>query len=208
MTSTKRTGVALLVMLALAGGTFQHLTRGFSAITSDGVRRIDLSNSPQLLPDITLIDSRRQQLKLSNLGSAGKATLVTLVYTHCETICRVGAGGQNYLQSEIRSRGLAARVHLLTISFDPARDTPEALAVYASRQRADPDLWTIATVVHRSDLSRMLAAFGVVVLPDGRRGYSHNLALFLVDTRGRLAYAYDVNRPDGALADLLDAREQ
>src|SRR5262249_49421588 len=123
--------------------------------------------------------------------------------THCETICRLSSGGQSYLQNEIRSRGLTSRVRLLTISFDPRRDTPEALAEYAHRLRADADLWTIATVARSSDLQAMLAAFGVVVLPDQVGGFSHNAALFLVDSRGKLAYAYDVNRPDDALADLL-----
>jgi protein SCO1/2 len=202
-----RAGVALCVILALVGGAFGYVTRGFNAITSDGVRRIDLAKSPRPLPNIALIDSRGQQFRLSQLGATGKATLVMLVYTHCQTICRIGAGAQSFLQSEIRARRLATRVHLLAISFDPVRDTPEALAAYASRQRADPGLWTIATVVHHSDLNRLLTAFGVVVLPDGWGGYSHNGALFLVDPPGRLAYAYDVNRPDGALADLLEMHD-
>jgi protein SCO1/2 len=206
MSVAQRTGLALMAVLLLAGAAFAHATRGFRAITSDGVRRIDLANTPRSLPPVMLIDSNRRTWRLSDLGASGKATLVALIYTHCATICSVSASGQNFLQNEIRSRGLGNQVQLLSISFDPARDTPDALAAYAHRQRVDPDLWTVATVARRSDLSAMLAAFGVVVLPDPWGGYSHNAALFFVDQRGWLAYAYDVDRPDNALADLLEQR--
>jgi protein SCO1/2 len=207
MSTVQRSAVALLVILALATVAIGYVTRGFGAITTDGARRIDLMKSPKSLPDLPLVNSTGRFIRLSALGAPGKLTLVTLFYAHCETICRVGTSGQSYLQNEIRSRGLAGQIRLLTISFDPRRDTAGTLAEYAHRNRADPELWTVATVARPADLQVMLAAFGVVVLPDEWGGYSHNAALFLVDSRGKLAYAYDVNRPDDALADLLEKRQ-
>ncbi len=207
MNVTLRTGLVMLVIVAAACAAFADVTSGFNAITADGVRRVDLARAPRPLPDTLMLDSAGRLFRLSDVGAAtGKVTLVALIYTHCETICRSSAGGQSYLQNEIRARGLADRVHLLTISFDPGRDTPDVLDDYVRRQRADPALWTVATVERRSDLGALLAAFGVVVLPDEWGGYSHNAALFRVDRSGRLAYAYDVNDPEAALADLLQAR--
>ena len=97
-------------------------------------------------------------------------------------------------------------MRLLTLSFDPVRDQPAVLRAYARTLRADPALWTFATVADPARLRSLLDAFGIVVLPDGLGGYSHNAALFLVDGRGRLAAAYDVERPDLALADVLRSR--
>lgn len=191
--------------LALAGLLlFDHLTRGFQAVTSDGVRRIDLVRAPRPLPPIQLVDSSGARFSLADIaGPGGQSTLITLVYTHCVDICRTAASGQAYLQQELRARGLDNHVRQLTISFDPGRDTPEALRAYARSMQADPLRWRFATVADAADLARLLKAFEVVVLPDGRGGLVHNGAIFVADPLGRLVQTYDLDRPDQALADLL-----
>lgn len=191
--------------LALAGLLlFDHLTRGFQAVTSDGVRRVDLVRAPRPLPAIQLVDSAGARFSLADIaGPGGQATLITLVYTHCVDICRTAASGQAYLQQELRARGLDKHVRQLTISFDPGRDTPEALRAYARGMQADPLRWRFATVADAADLARLLKAFEVVVLPDGRGGLVHNGAIFVADPLGRLVQTYDLDRPDQALADLL-----
>jgi protein SCO1/2 len=69
--------------------------------------------------------------------------------------------------------------------------------------QADPLRWRFATVADAADLARLLKAFEVVVLPDGRGGLVHNGAIFVADPLGRLVQTYDLDRPDQALADLL-----
>ncbi|WGG49938.1 SCO family protein [Rugamonas sp. DEMB1] len=191
--------------LALAGLLlFDHLTRGFQAVTTDGVRRIDLVRAPRALPPIQLVDSSGARFSLADIaGPGGQSTLITLVYTHCVDICRTAASGQAYLQQELRARGLDKQVRQLTISFDPGRDTPEALRAYARSMQADPLRWRFATVADAAELARLLKAFEVVVLPDGRGGLVHNGAIFVADPLGRLVQTYDLDRPDQALADLL-----
>jgi protein SCO1/2 len=202
--TTWRTALVTFLIVVSATAAFAHVTRGFRAVTADGVRRIDLARSPRALPAISMIRSNGQAFQLSDIGKQGShATLVTLVYTRCMTICRVGASGQAYLQQEILARGLENQVKLLTLSFDPANDTPQALSAYARRMRADTKLWEFATVTDVADLGSLLKLFEIVVLPDGLGGYSHNAALFLVDRQGRVSRAYDIDRPDAVLADLL-----
>jgi protein SCO1 len=201
-----RSAIAIMLIVLAATAAFAQITRGFHAVTADGVRRIDLARSPRPLPAIPLVDSGGRLFRLSDIGKpANHATIVTLIYTHCMTVCRASASGQAYLQQEIRARGLEGRVKLLTISFDPKRDTPEALAAYARQMKADPAGWTFATVADVRDLAALLKLFDIVVLPDGLGGYSHNAALFLIDRDARLARAYDIDRPDTALAGLLQA---
>jgi protein SCO1/2 len=202
-----RTAIATLLVALAATAAFAQITRGFRAVTADGARRVDLARSPRSLPAIPLIDSTGRTFPLSDIGEhVSQATLITLVYTHCVTICRTSVSGQAYLQEEIRARGLDHSVKLLTLSFDPARDTPEALAAYARQLKADTKVWTFATVADGNDLAALLKLFEIVVLPDGLGGYSHNAALFLVDPQARLVRAYDIDRPDTALADLLQAK--
>jgi protein SCO1 len=205
--SALRTAIATLLVALAATAAFAQITRGFRAVTADGARRVDLARSPRPLPAIPLIGSDGRVFRLSDIADhASHATLVTLVYTHCLTICRTSASGQAYLQEEIRVRGLDHSVKLLTLSFDPARDTPQALTAYARQLKADTKIWTFATVANGNDLAALLKLFEIVVLPDGPGGYSHNAALFLVDPQARLVRAYDIDRPDTALADLLQAQ--
>ena len=49
---------------------------------------------------------------------------------------------------------------LLTVTFDPERDTPEVLATYAARFNADPKMWRFLTG-KVADVRRVCALFGV-----------------------------------------------
>lgn len=200
-----KTGCAIALLGVIAALLFGMTTRGFRAVTSDGVRQLDLARAPATLPDIELTDASGARMSLSAAGD-GRQTLVTLLYTHCVTVCRTSASGQAYLQAELVRRGLDRDYRLLSISFDPLRDTPAVLRAYGRKNGADPALWRLATVSRVADLPALLEAFGVVVLPDGFGDYSHNAAYFLIDAHGRLARAYDIDRPDVVLADIVHAR--
>lgn len=200
-----RTGCAIALLAALAALLFGVSTRGFRVVTSDGARQVDLARSPVTLPAIELTDAHGARMPLA-AASDGRKTVVTLLYTHCVTVCRSSASGQAYLQAELVRRGLAGDYRLLSISFDPWRDTADVLRAYGRKNGADPALWRLATVSRDEDLPALLDAFGVVVLPDGLGDYSHNAAYFLIDAHGRLARAYDIDRPDVVLADMVHAR--
>lgn len=194
--------VLLLGVAGVAG--FGMLTRGFRTVTSDGARRIDLAAAPRRLPPIRMVDSDGKPFLLSQLpGVAGKDTVLTLGYTNCIAICRSAATGLAYLQHQVRARGLDGGARLMTISFDPAHDTPTVLHAYAAKTGADAALWTYATVAAAADLPRLLDTFGIVVLPDGQGGFVHNGALFKVDGRARLARAFAIDATGEALASLL-----
>jgi protein SCO1/2 len=203
-----RSVAACAFVIALWIGAFAAGTHGFVAITSDGLRRAELANAPRELPDLPLVDSTGGTLSLRDYARPGNAvTFVSLVFVRCNSICLTSAGSQSWLQAEIRARGMEGRARLLTLSFDPGSDTPSVLSAHANRLAAKPDLWRVATVRDTSDLKRMLDLFGVVVLTDGAGGYSHNGALFAIGPGGRLERAYDIDRPDLALADYLHRME-
>lgn len=197
-----KTLLMVALVLAAAGAAVFATTRGLRTVSADGARRLDLARAPRELPALVLLD----QAGARHAFGGAPLTLVTFVYTQCTAVCRTSASGQAWLQQQLRERRLQDSVRLLTLSFDPVHDQPAVLRAYARTLRADPALWTFATVADPARLRSLLDAFGIVVLPDGLGGYSHNAALFLVDGHGRLAAAYDVERPDLALADVLRSR--
>lgn len=203
-TSGVRSVIAFAIIVVLGLAAFSAVTAGFAAVTSDGVRRVQLKRNPRALPDLPLIDAHGTMFSLRDYGGASKrVTFITLVYLQCQSVCRTSIAGQSWMQHAIQARGLEDRVRLLTLSFDPANDSPQVMAEHARRMGVDADLWRFATVRDTGDLNRMLALFDIIVLPDGLGGYSHNAGLFLIDEHGQLARAYDVDRPDLALADYL-----
>ena len=40
---------------------------------------------------------------------------------------------------------LRGRVKLISVTFDPTRDTPAVLAAHAAKLKADPSVWTFLT---------------------------------------------------------------
>ncbi|QDQ87345.1 SCO family protein [Alcaligenaceae bacterium SJ-26] len=205
MKPLQKTLLAIGAVLLLAVAALYPTTRGFQALTADTARRVELAQDPRPLPSMMLVDQYRQPFDLQAYpGLPGRWTVATLVYTQCTAICRASATGLAYIQEALAEHpALEGRVQLLTLSFDPARDTPEQLDTYARQLRARADIWRFATVTQEADLLRMLNLFDIIVLPDRMGGYDHNAGLFLINPEGRIMRAYDVTRPDLVLADLL-----
>jgi protein SCO1/2 len=95
-------------------------------------------------------------------------------------------------------------VGLLSISFDPARDTPAALRDYARRMHADPRIWKFATLADGRDARRLLDEFGIVVIRAPAGEFDHNAAIHVVDARARLVRIVDLARPADALSYAIE----
>ena len=66
---------------------------------------------------------------------------------------------------------------------------------------ADPSRWQVAIPTTGTALAALLREAGVVVISDGRGGYTHNAAIHLVRADGRLIGIYDLDQAHQALAD-------
>ena len=98
------------------------------------------------------------------------------------------------------------RVQLVSVSFDPATDTPPVLK-RATRRRLEADLarWTFLTG-DRDDIDRFASRFGVQVAraANNPRDITHNLRTAIVGADGKLVKIYTGNEwtPEQILADL------
>jgi protein SCO1/2 len=81
---------------------------------------------------------------------------------------------------------------LLTVTFDPERDTPEVLAEYASRWNADPNTWRFLTGPV-ADVRKVCALFGVEFFPDEGL-LNHSLRTVVLDRRGVIVASIDGNQ--------------
>lgn len=94
-------------------------------------------------------------------------------------------------------------VRLVSFSVDPARDTPSALAQFASKYKADPARWTFLTGAQPTlqMLSRDAFKLGDV---DG--SLNHQTRLVLVDRKGRIRGYYRTDGDDPVAKVAADAR--
>jgi protein SCO1/2 len=144
------------------------------------------------VPDFTLIDQTKQPVKLSSL--AGKVLAVNFIYTRCALpqFCLRIANNFGVLQKRFAEELKRGELALLTITFDPERDTPEAMARYASQWKPDPAQWRFLTGPV-ADVRKVTSVFGVDFFPDEGL-MNHSLRTAIVDRRGRLVASIEGNQ--------------
>lgn len=159
----------------------------------------------RLAPDFTLTDQSGRQVKLDQFR--GKIVLLNFIYAHCTDICPITTANLLQVQRGLKQRGWWAKdVVFISVTTDPARDTPAALMGYARRYGADPSGWHFLTGKN-SAVTRVHRAYGIEVRPVGGGLQEHHLPTFVIDRRGMVLGAYGASpHPPDVLADLAKLR--
>lgn len=195
-----KTFLASTVVLALGLIFLLQATAQGNAFTTETLRRTEVANNPSLVPELSVYDANGNQSTLRQLLADGeKVWIVDFVYTRCQTICTTLGTVFQQLQNQVRLRGLEDKVGLLSVSFDPAHDTSDALGIYRDRMRMDPAIWRVVTLSSPLDRRQLLDAFGIIVIPAPLGEFEHNAALHLVSRAGRLFHIVDYDDATVAL---------
>ena len=114
----------------------------------------------------------------------GKSQLVTMFYTSCPYMCPLLIDAAKGIDHAL-TPAERAKLPVLLVSFDSARDTPEALAALTAKRKLDTPRWTLAT----TDATTVRKLAGVLdiryrALADG--GFNHAGVLVLLDADGRI----------------------
>ena len=144
-----------------------------------------------------LRDSAGRSLSTREI-TAGKVAVVSFIYTACpERLgCPLASVALQDLQGRLKDEGLYRDVVLLSISFDPGRDSPAQLAKYARVYGADPAFWRFMTAPSTRVLAGVLESYGQdrAAVYDSRGRftgrYSHVLKVFLLDRDGYIRNIY------------------
>jgi cytochrome oxidase Cu insertion factor (SCO1/SenC/PrrC family) len=208
---------AFVVLAALSAAAHAHHT-------DDGIPKLDYQ-APQpgtytldrimRAPDGPVLDTESRVRRLAQF-TRGKLTLLGFIYTTCSDPegCPLAYRVFDSLKQRIHaSPALAGRVRFVTLSFDPARDTPAAMAQYAgSRVKEEKGLsWYFLTTRNARDLMPLVEGFGqdvryTVDRSSGRpvRELSHVLKVFLIDREGWIREIYNSTflHPDVVMSDI------
>jgi protein SCO1/2 len=160
----------------------------------------------QLVPDFTLIDQTRARVSLSQFR--GKVVALNFVYTSCvlPQFCYRLANHFSVVQRRFAKR-MGLNLVLLTVTFDPARDTPERLAEYGRQWNADPAVWRFLTG-DAAEIAKVAQRLGLDAFPDEGL-ISHSTRTVVINRGGALAASIEGNQYTAAqLGDLIDANLQ
>ncbi len=162
-----------------------------------------------LAPGYALVDQRGERLTSETLR--GTVAVYTFGYTHCGTGCYPSDSIFRAVQDRLAEADLGGvPVRLVTISFDPARDTPAVLDSVARTVGADPSVWTFATGEPTALKTLIGTGFEIYYGPAEGGGFEYRPGIMIVDGNGilRREYRWGIPSPDGLLKDLrLIARE-
>jgi protein SCO1/2 len=193
----------LTVLVAVMGlSIWWQSTQGFRAFSWETYRRLQVAEQPIVVPNIRLEDQRSTVFDLASLR--GKVLVMNFIYTRCPTIC--GYTGMSFakLQTDIVQNGYQDSVRLLSISLDPQYDTPQFLKHYVKRFTKQTDNgWLAARPTDLQQSQYLMQQLGVVSIPDGMGGISHNAATHIVDQQGRLVEIIDEDKIGLAL-DIIE----
>jgi protein SCO1/2 len=129
---------------------------------------------------------------LASADLKGKVLLVSFVFTTCNGSCPATTHRMGQVQEALKKKGLGkGRVHLLSITLDPKRDTAEVLRDYMKLYDADPANWTFLTG-SAEKIARAIAAWGMWVKPAANGQLDHPSRIFLVDRKGRVREVYNL----------------
>lgn len=200
--SILRALLASLALLVAGIAVLGAATDRFRAFTTEAARRLEVLRQPIEVPQVALETQSGAHINFADLR--GRWVLVDFIYTRCPTYCLALGGEFAQLQDRLAVPIAQGKVQLLSISFDPDRDTPQQLAAYLQRSGSrdhEPGQvgragWLAGRPVARSGgLERLERAFGITVVADKSGGYTHNAAIHLVDPGGRLVEIFDLGDP-------------
>lgn len=155
--------------------------------------------------DHELLDSDGKRSRILDL-EPGELAIVSFVYLSCHDSagCPLALATLVRLDRALAARPeLASRVHLATVSFDPARDRPAELARLREGLGPRSD-WRFLTASGEAELAPVLDDFGQDrdLLPADAREparLGHVLKVFLVDSRSDVRNVYSTGFLDHRL---------
>jgi protein SCO1/2 len=199
----------------VVGDTEAHLSRidktGHAPVQDTAAPEItasDILRPGDPVPATNLVDENKMSRPLTSYK--GHRVALTFMYTRCPQpeFCPLMDRNFAAVQNEVKKTPALGDVRLVSISFDPANDTPDVLKIHARMLEADPNVWHFVTA-SEADIKDFTKKFGVTAVPSDESPaiLTHNLSTAVIDADGKLVKIVPGNMwtPAELIADLKAA---
>jgi len=151
-------------------------------------------------PEFTLTDQNGKRIALKELR--GKVLAITFIFASCADTCPLLTAKMAGLQDRLGA-DFGPRVHFVSITVDPERDTPEVLKRYAEAHGANLAGWAFLTGTP-AEIREVARHYGIFYRKTPHGDVDHTFLTSLVDQSGTLRVQYMGIRfdPEEMLRDL------
>lgn len=166
-----------VLALCLAMGIYLFITNSTKADESMPVLKA--------APAFELSDLDGNQVTLDSTN--GKARLVYFYFANCPDVCPPTTYLLSETQDLLEKEGILGKTaELISITFDPVRDTPEVIRAFAERNFAEFNGWQFLRGDEAATI-QLAQDFGVGVKKDeANQSYIHFNTITLVDKEGQI----------------------
>jgi protein SCO1/2 len=151
------------------------------------------------IPDVEVLDQDGRKIHFYSDLIKGKTVAINFIFTTCTTICPPLGATFARVEQELGERA-GRDVQIISISVDPATDTPERLKAWGAKFHAGAG-WTFVTGA-KPLIDELLRAFGAQT---GRPEDHSPTVLIGNDARGLWTRTYGLARPTQLVQMINDA---
>lgn len=142
------------------------------------------------LGDYQFTDRLNRQVKISDF--AGKPVVVSMIFTSCHHVCPMTTKHLDQSVAAARAALGTDSFEVLTIGFDSARDTPDAMRAFAREQGVKAESWHFLSAA-KADIDALSKDLGFIFFATPR-GFDHINQATIIDRSGAVyAQVYGVN---------------
>ena len=195
----RRTAIAAALVFAAGLALAHAATDGFQAFTLESARRLHALTAPAPRAGSRARPRRRRPRPPFRNAGTGPARGFRL-YELPDVLRGARLGLRAADGSAWRTRSPPAECVSYRSPSIPRAMARPSCGPTARATAADPAGWDLGRPAHAAELERWLKAFGVVVIPDGMGGYTHNAAVHVVGPDRRLAAIHGLEDIDAVVA--------
>lgn len=142
---------------------------------------------------------------VSLASTEGKARLVYFYFANCPDVCPPTTFLLSGVQDKLREQGkLGTEAEMISITFDPERDTPEVIEEFAGRLNAQFDGWHFLRGDEEAT-TQLARDFGVGVKKlEEENTFIHTNVIILVDQDGEIRQWINGNDEDLTVQYIVD----
>ena len=167
----------ILVWPLLTQAESQQDTAGYDADRALQISQTALGNR---LQDLKFYDSQGRPVSLSKYQ--GRPLLISMIFTSCHHVCPAITRHLATAVEAAREMLEGDSFQVITVGFDTAVDTPDAMRMFAARQSVDDPNWDFLSA-SADTVASLVENIGFVYFPSPR-GFDHINQVTLVDRDG------------------------
>ncbi|NGP61764.1 SCO family protein [Paenibacillus thiaminolyticus] len=152
-------------------------------------------------PDIPMTDKKAPDFNMQNVDGStvtladtnGKVRLFYFYFTNCPDVCPPTTYRLSEVQKLLQDKGMfGTDASIVSISFDPERDTLEEIKKWSEKYNADYSGWYFLRG-KEEDVAKMMPELGSSVFKDEDGNFTHLNVITLVDQDGNIRKYYNAN---------------